>query len=218
MSGSKKPAPKAPAKKSRAPKVSASEARGIPEAYKGPVTDGIESALKQTMREDLVELGLPLDRNYHEGEIAARAAHLRAERQLQKLDRVRELLLSLLGSDEVQTALIEHAHVEPNELWGMLTLTRDLSAPAWQPCPECKHLLLDHQTTGGCTVRGIQPCNCSRAGVQGMPFSPLAPERSWSPANLRKRKHKKALDEFRQRAAAGDADAKALVDQVDQKS
>jgi hypothetical protein len=187
----------------------------VPEAFADKL-QALRSSDQRSFEDDLAELGLPSKQGKFTEEekdlVIAKAAHLRADRQIGKLDRVRELLLAALASSEVQTAVA--LVLGENEALRLRTITRDLTADEWKLCA-CGHFLLEHKVTGGCTrLRGFEPCSCDQVGFHGKIYDPLAKPPGWTATALRQKKHRMKLAEFKKRAAEGDEEAQRLVDEV----
>jgi hypothetical protein len=210
MSRSKKESP------SRARRRSSRVDREVPEAFADKL-QALRSSDRRSFDDDRAELGLPPKSKYTEDEkdlVIAKAGHLRADRQIGKLDRVRELLLSAFAGEHVQMAI--RRVLGENETLRLLTVTRDLTVDEWKPCPKgCGHFLLEHKVTGGCTrQRGVEPCGCDQVGFHGKIYDPLAKPAGWTAQALRMKKHKRKLAEFEKRAKDGDEEAQRLVDEV----
>lgn len=161
----------------------------FPEAYRDKEV-GANDAAVDSLREDLAELGEAYDptNKYDPKLVSARVGHARADLQVRKLDRVRQLLLSSsqeylrvqrrflealkaswLHAPKLRALALADMYEADDQIKRAILWSRDISTGAWTLC-KCGHFYLDHKATGGCVNCSPQPCNCGERGVHDLPL------------------------------------------------
>lgn len=146
----------------------------VPETYV-EYRGSIAQSRLQGLVEDLKELGMPYspDEQYNEPAIRFHAGQVRADKQVQRLDRARAMLISAMDGWllRITTFKVLAERPDPPTLDELLVLfgqgpdpdgdyarvrrfASDTHGPGWKVCAGCGHFLLDHKQAGGCVTPG----------------------------------------------------------------